>query len=206
MLRRIWMHCFVAGALLFTTNAAQAQRTQDQSLPLPPPPGLLLGGDIDAGPMDNQIELLGFEPGPVSQVVKNAPFSAEAVTETERILGDGNRIHRRTESKLYRDSAGRMRREGALPTFGLFITSDQSRKLTSIYDAMTETNYILDPDLKIARALPALPALPRLPAGDLKDKHREPDIKQAPGKPAVESLGAGAIEANCHRSGTLVFT
>src|SRR5579864_5420997 len=44
-------------------------------------------------------------------VVKNAPYSAEAVTETTQMLADGNRIARKTNATLYRDSEGRTRRE-----------------------------------------------------------------------------------------------
>src|SRR5688572_18664871 len=43
--------------------------------------------------------------------VKNAPFSAQAVTEFTQTLGDGNRIERRYESSVARDSRGRSRRE-----------------------------------------------------------------------------------------------
>src|SRR3954470_12310279 len=45
------------------------------------------------------------------KTVKNAPYSAEAVTETIQTLGDGNRIVNRISSTLYRDSEGRTRRE-----------------------------------------------------------------------------------------------
>ena len=45
------------------------------------------------------------------RIVKNAPFSTEAVSESVQILADGNRITRRSISRLYRDSEGRYRRE-----------------------------------------------------------------------------------------------
>src|SRR5579863_9613094 len=44
-------------------------------------------------------------------LVKNAPYSAQAVTETTQTLSDGNRIARKTTASLYRDSEGRTRRE-----------------------------------------------------------------------------------------------
>jgi hypothetical protein len=46
----------------------------------------------------------GIAGGPV---VKNAPYSADAITEATQTLGDGNRIAERTTQKLYRDSDGR---------------------------------------------------------------------------------------------------
>ena len=57
---------------------------------------------------------LGAEAGMPGRVVKNAPFSADVVTETTQTLPDGNRIHQITTVKMYRDSEGRTRREQSL--------------------------------------------------------------------------------------------
>jgi hypothetical protein len=46
------------------------------------------------------------------KVVKGAPFSCEAVSESFQTLPDGNRITRTTSNKMFRDSLGRFRREG----------------------------------------------------------------------------------------------
>jgi len=40
-----------------------------------------------------------------------APYSAEAVTESTQVLADGNRINRKTTTRIYRDSEGRTRRD-----------------------------------------------------------------------------------------------
>src|ERR1035437_8403455 len=45
------------------------------------------------------------------KTVKGEPFSAEAISETVQMLADGNKIVRRTTTRLYRDSEGRYRRE-----------------------------------------------------------------------------------------------
>ncbi|HXI61811.1 MAG TPA: hypothetical protein VNF70_03840, partial [Pyrinomonadaceae bacterium] len=50
--------------------------------------------------------------------IKGAPYSADAVTETTQILGDGNRIVNRSTATLYRDSEGRTRREQTLKSIG----------------------------------------------------------------------------------------
>src|SRR5437016_3507485 len=47
----------------------------------------------------------------IERIVKAAPFSAEAITESVQMLADGNRITRRSTSRLYRDNEGRFRRE-----------------------------------------------------------------------------------------------
>ena len=48
-----------------------------------------------------------------SRVVKNAPYSAEVVTEINQMLADGNVISKKTTGAVYRDAAGRTRQESA---------------------------------------------------------------------------------------------
>src|SRR5256885_3693651 len=57
------------------------------------------------------------------KVVKGAPYSADAVTETVQMLSDGNRIVRHTASKIYRDNEGRERREQSLNAVGPWTAS-----------------------------------------------------------------------------------
>src|SRR5262245_19438015 len=57
------------------------------------------------------VEIVEAAPGESVVPIKNAAFSAEAVTEFTQILGDGNRIERRYVSSVARDSRGRTRRE-----------------------------------------------------------------------------------------------
>jgi hypothetical protein len=46
-----------------------------------------------------------------SSNVKNAPFSADVITQYDRTLDNGGHIHRESRGKVYRDSQGRMRTE-----------------------------------------------------------------------------------------------
>jgi hypothetical protein len=80
--------------------------------------------------------------------VKNAPFSADAVSESVQTLADGNRIVRNSTSKLYRNSEGRFRREmksgsggvlGSLYTYGQGVT---------LLDPVGGFRYMIDPNLK----------------------------------------------------------
>src|SRR3954468_18063164 len=57
---------------------------------------------------------LGAEVGMPGRVVKNAPYSAEIVTETTQTLPDGNRIKQTNSVRVYRDSEGRTRHEQSL--------------------------------------------------------------------------------------------
>ena len=54
---------------------------------------------------------LGAEAGMPGRVVKNAPYSADLVTESVQTLPDGNHIRQSSSVKVYRDSEGRTRRE-----------------------------------------------------------------------------------------------
>jgi|SRR5579862_9708728 len=74
-----------------------------------------------------------------TSVVKGAPYSADAVTETTQTLADGNRIVRRTSSKQYRDSEGRERREETSAMGAIFIT-----------DPVAKLSYTLHPETQTA--------------------------------------------------------
>src|SRR5579863_9967257 len=62
--------------------------------------------------------------------VKNAPYSADAITESTQVLGDGNSIEHRTTQKLYRDSDGRERREESVLAVGALAQTDMPRIIT----------------------------------------------------------------------------
>ena len=87
--------------------------------------------------------------------VKNAPYSAEAVTETTQSLADGNRISRKSKSTLYRDSEGRTRREETLGSIGPWASGDQHAQMISINDPVSKTNLILDTTNKTVRKMPS---------------------------------------------------
>lgn len=78
------------------------------------------------------------------KVVKGAPYSAEAVTETIQTLSDGNRIVNRITTTLYRDSEGRTRREQSLKGLGIFSTGEEPFKTIFINDPVAGVNYVLD--------------------------------------------------------------
>ena len=56
------------------------------------------------------------------KLVKGAPYSAQAVTESTQTLGDGNRIVRKSTATVYRDSEGRTRREQSFKAIGPLAT------------------------------------------------------------------------------------
>src|SRR5882672_12804368 len=77
-------------------------------------------------------------------VVKDAPYSAEAVTETVQTLADGNRIVQTSSAKIYRDSAGRTRHEQSLKAIGPWAVSGEPPVMISIDDPVSGVHYNLD--------------------------------------------------------------
>ena len=101
---------------------------------------------------ENHIELLGFGGGArASKVVKGAPFSAVATSETTQTLADGNHIAHKTQTALYRDSVGRFRKEVTLPAIGPLAASGKPHSFIEISDPVAGTSYVLEPDQKVAR-------------------------------------------------------
>lgn len=79
-----------------------------------------------------------------SNVVKNAPYTATAVTETTQTLGDGNRIINKTTASLARDSEGRTRREENVVRIGSL--QGTGPKIVTLHDPVAHTEYIFQPD------------------------------------------------------------
>lgn len=176
--------------LLLSLGAIRAQEP-----PPPPPPPASAAIQMETGDagffLGERVELLGFEGAGEHQVVKGAPFSAEAVSETTQTLADGNRIRRSTQTNLYRDSEGRTRREVTLLAIGPLAASGRTHTFTSIHDPVAGVNYVLEPEEKIARKLPSMGA----PAfTHLKDQLIAPGAStQASAELKTESLGAQTI-------------
>jgi hypothetical protein len=76
-----------------------------------------------------------------TRVTRGAPYAAEAVSEFVQVLSDGNRIVRRTTTRLVRDSEGRTRREtiGAGGTVETVVITDPVSGNTVVLDPATRT-------------------------------------------------------------------
>ncbi len=75
--------------------------------------------------------------------VKNSPFSADVVTESSLTLADGNHIRQTVNSKVYRDSEGRTRREQAVNLNGL-APSTGTQQMVFINDPVAGLSYSLN--------------------------------------------------------------
>lgn len=87
------------------------------------------------------------------KLVRNAPFSAEAISESVQTLADGNRIVRSNTSKLYRNSEGRFRREISGGSGGVLGTSYGFGHGISIMDPVVGHRLMLDAENMTARVL-----------------------------------------------------
>jgi hypothetical protein len=149
MKRTTWAGSVMAGALLLAAGTVIAQD------PPPPPEFAYAGGPEEGalGPFSERIELMGFEGQHHGKIVKGAPFTATASSDTTQMLQDGTTIHRTTSSTLYRDSEGRSRREITLSGFGPLQTSGKPRTMITIGDPVAGAHYFLDPERKVAHKM-----------------------------------------------------
>lgn len=92
-----------------------------------------------------------------NKTLKGAPFSAEAVSESVQVLADGNRIVRRSTTKMHRDSEGRYRSEGSPAAGG--VAGFYIGGSTTISDPVSGFRYVLFDHDKSARKSPIAVAL-----------------------------------------------
>ena len=94
--------------MFYRNLAAEAQAAYDSAMEI-------AESALEAAFDDDALGSLSFlsrEVGGAREIVKNAPYSAEAVTDRTQVLMDGNRIVRKSVTLLARDSAGRTRQRG----------------------------------------------------------------------------------------------
>jgi hypothetical protein len=164
--QRQWIMTILTLALLASGTVVSAQ----DKAPRPgPPPRIMMGegGHTafiggDSGFM--MAEMAG------GKVVKGAPYSAQAVTESTQVLADGNRIVRKTTASIYRDSEGRTRHEQTLGGVGSYQT--QSKQMIAINDPVGGAHYMLDPESKTAHKMSPPPgAFMRTRGGEATSVH-----------------------------------
>jgi len=78
------------------------------------------------------------------RVVKNAPYTADLVTETAQTLPDGNHIRQTSTARAYRDSEGRTRREHSLNSLNGLAPNSQLPAVVFINDPVAGVNYALN--------------------------------------------------------------
>lgn len=165
-------------ATLIAAGSAVAQE------PPPPPHDMMMGGPgVMGGPTGD------FGEG---KTVKGVPLSGEIVTTRDTTLGDGNKIHNESQSKVYRDAEGRVRRELGVD-LAMPSTGKIKRNLIIITDPVAGTRYMLNPDNKTARQAPLRGGTHAGPDGEAQGHAHAMATMGGPGAVNRESLGTKAI-------------
>lgn len=169
------LRCFASLALVLVLGAG-AMPSMGQQKPEPSPDrviiererslaegGSLLTGQGDPTTFERRVMLPGPPPGDfvflatemslAGKVVKGAPYSAQAVTESTQVLLDGNRIINKSVAMIYRDSEGRNRREQTIKAIGGLARGGEPSQAIFISDPVANTSYSIDPKTQIARKL-----------------------------------------------------
>jgi hypothetical protein len=102
------------------------------------------------GPGGPGVRFLGAEPGMPGRVVKNAPYSADVVTESTRALPDGNHIKQNNSVRIYRDSDGRTRQEQSLQNLNGLAPNANLPQVVFIHDPVAGAAYALNVTSKTA--------------------------------------------------------
>jgi hypothetical protein len=122
-MKRLW----AVGTIL--PLVAMAAAAQDDTV------RIRLKADLEK--MVAESKMLALDGGAMGSTVKGAPYAGVEVTESTQVLADGTRIHNEQQTKVFRDSEGRVRRE----------TPEQ----VTIWDPVSNASYFLDPKTQAAR-------------------------------------------------------
>jgi hypothetical protein len=153
-----------------------------QGPPPPPPHDMMMGGP---GAMGGGMGEFGD-----GKAVKGLPLSGEIVIVRDTTLADGNKIHNESQSKVYRDAEGRVRRELGVD-LAMPATGRIKHNLIVITDPVAGTRYMLNPDNKTAREAPLRG---HNHAGPEQEAHAHAmEVMGGPGAVSREQLGTKAI-------------
>jgi len=111
--------------------------------------GLAQGGRRVAGGMRGRMAAGGAELRAGEKVVTGAPYAAVAVTTRVQTLANGTKLTRKTEAKIYRDSAGRLRRDQAASKISPLGRDVDLPATIFISDPVAGVAYTLYPDKKV---------------------------------------------------------
>jgi hypothetical protein len=137
---------YLPAALLLLCSAAsfaQEKERPNENSTKPADTVVLFGPEssVTAGPSSFHRTEFSFE-----KLVKGAPYSGQAVTQTTQTLSDGNRITSENSVAVYRDSKGRTRRE----IFAGGASAGAQPERITINDPSTGDAYDLDPATRTA--------------------------------------------------------
>jgi len=142
-----------------------------------------------------------------SKTTMGRPYSAESVSETLQVLGDGNRIANKSVSRIYRDGEGRTRRE--------VLGQSGTPQNISISDPVARASYTLDPETRTAYSAAGMVMMAGgrggaapAPAGERQRVEFVEGTDASGGKTvtAVRSVGAGGSASGGGGGGVVTGT
>lgn len=133
------------------------------------------------GGQEDTFVFVSSEMGFGGKVVKGAPYSAQASTESVQTLADGNRIVRKSTGAVYRDGEGRTRTEQQLGAIGPFAASGDPPQTIIINDPVAGVNYVLDLRNTTARKVTMGPPRPPVEVAGGEPRRVRPPREAPPG-------------------------
>lgn len=107
--------------------------------------GVVTTADLELAPEAIAAMELGLD----FRAIKDRPFRAEMVLETDRRLADGNSLHRKSTAVFYRDQHGRLREERTVEHPAKRDQQTVPDTTVSISDPEKGTRYFLVPRMKV---------------------------------------------------------
>ena len=104
-------------------------------------------------PMTEQGPAFAGKPPQLEPIVKGAPYSGEGITIVKATMFDGTRIERSVTAKIYRDSAGRIRREQTVMGLEALDPATDVRAMVTIIDPVADVLYTLIPGSRAAQRM-----------------------------------------------------
>src|SRR5271165_2448542 len=178
--------CIVLLLALSSLAAAQS----DAPPPPPPPGAMMVHGPGGPGMMFHQ----EFGEGLENKIVTGVPMSGDLVVTRDTTLADGNHIHNQTQTKVYRDADGRVRREVGFE-LNTPATGAAKRNMIIITDPVAGKRYVLNPQNKTAHVMPLHPPRhgqgPPPPDGEAGPMHDSANVAREPlGTKTINGLQA----------------
>jgi len=117
--------------------------------------------------------------------VRNAPFTADVITQYDRTLDNGAHIHRESRGKIFRDNQGRMRTESRAPSVK---PGSPNYDHITINDPVQQIIIYLNPKNKTATILRLSDVDPSAPAESAKQsKPKGKNTIRVGGQPGIGS-------------------
>lgn len=154
--------------------------------------GMAVYGQAPPGPRHGggAMEFGRFLAGLTGKTVTGVPYSAQVVTQRSETLSDGTHVTQQSTGAVYRDSAGRVRRDMSMPALGSLTGSPQAPHGVFISDPVAGFQYVVHADRKSVDRMPMPPADATKDRGARPVHNGEQVLTEALGTQTIEGVTA----------------